>query len=184
MTHQAASPVLVIGYGNMLRGDDAIGRLVAERIADSALPGVVAISTMQLVPELAAQIAASRAVIFVDACVTADDQIEVIEIAPIANRLESTHTTGPRQLLALTSECYGHAPSAWIVAVPVASVDLSDRLSPNAQINLMPAVHAVERLINRLLMTPACGLARSGQNHDCTYVHYVLYYARKTNHIA
>jgi hydrogenase maturation protein HypF len=161
MTHQAASPVLVIGYGSMLRGDDAIGRLVVERIADSALPGVVAISTTQLVPELAARIAASRGVIFVDACVTADEQIEGEEIAPIANRLESTHATGPRQLLALTLECYGHAPSAWIVAVPVASVDVSDRLSPKAQINLVPAVHTVERLIDRLRITPACGLART-----------------------
>jgi hydrogenase maturation protease len=151
MSSRVDHPVLVIGSGSTLRGDDAIGRLIAERIASRALPNVVAISTTQLVPELAAQIAASRAVIFVDAYVTSEVQkVAVEEIAPLGDRLTSTHSTGPRQLLALTLTCYSYVPRAWIVAVPVASFDVTCRLSNNAQNNLVPAVHAVERLINRL----------------------------------
>jgi hydrogenase maturation protease len=151
MTSKAEDAVLLIGYGSTLRGDDAIGRLVVERLADSAPPGVVVISTTQLVPELAAQIAEASAVIFVDAHVTAaTNEIEVEEIAPLVNPLESTHVTRPHELLALTSECYGFVPPAWMVTVPVASLELTSCLSPKALNNLMPAVQAVERLINRL----------------------------------
>jgi hydrogenase maturation protease len=152
MISQPDKPVLVIGYGSTLRGDDSIGRLVAERIANSALPNVVVISTTQLVPELATRIAAARAVIFVDAQVTSGVyEVEVEEITPLGDPRQSTHVAGPRQMLALTLDCYGFAPRAWIVAVPVASLVLTDRLSPGAHRHFVPAVDAVEKLVNQLL---------------------------------
>jgi Ni,Fe-hydrogenase maturation factor len=41
--------VLVIGYGNPLRGDDRVGWVVAERLREVA--GVTAVTTHQLLPE-------------------------------------------------------------------------------------------------------------------------------------
>jgi len=63
----AANGVLVIGYGNDLRGEDCAGRLAAESISQWDCPDVEAMSLHQLGPELAWNIAASRLVIFVDA---------------------------------------------------------------------------------------------------------------------
>jgi len=47
--------VLVVCYGNPLRGDDGVGWIVAEKLRQMSLPDFVAIQThIQLTPELAA----------------------------------------------------------------------------------------------------------------------------------
>jgi len=45
--------ILLIGYGNELRGDDAIGPLVARALAELRLPGTQVLALTQLTPELA-----------------------------------------------------------------------------------------------------------------------------------
>jgi hydrogenase maturation protease len=45
--------VLVIGYGNTLRRDDAVGPLSAEEVSRWGRPGVVPLDLAQLLPELA-----------------------------------------------------------------------------------------------------------------------------------
>ena len=64
MTRQA----LVIGYGNTLRGDDAVGQVVARALAgEAAIEGVEVIACHQLMPELAECIDAADLVVFIDA---------------------------------------------------------------------------------------------------------------------
>jgi len=54
MIHGDAARVLVIGYGNTLRGDDGLGQRAAEALAQRALPdGVEVLSCHQLTIELA-----------------------------------------------------------------------------------------------------------------------------------
>src|ERR1043165_3956952 len=60
-------PLLVIGYGNELRGDDAAGPEVARSIAELQLPGVEVLVRPILTPELADNVAQAATVIFVDA---------------------------------------------------------------------------------------------------------------------
>ncbi len=62
-----SSLVLVIGYGNELRGDDGIGPHVVSELAALELPGVLTRIVHQLLPELAAELADTCLVIFVDA---------------------------------------------------------------------------------------------------------------------
>ena len=64
--------VLVIGYGNTLRGDDGIGPAVAGEIDRLAVPGVRVIVVHQLTPELAADLAACRRAVFIDAATTGE----------------------------------------------------------------------------------------------------------------
>ena len=58
--------VLLIGYGNELRGDDAIGRMAVERL-HPLLPDSELASCHQLTPELAHSLAGCAVAIFVDA---------------------------------------------------------------------------------------------------------------------
>jgi Ni,Fe-hydrogenase maturation factor len=58
---------VVIGYGNDLRGDDALGPLAATAVAEWDMPGVQAIAAHQLMPELAEPLAQADLAIFVDA---------------------------------------------------------------------------------------------------------------------
>ncbi len=46
--------ILVLGYGNELRGDDGLGPLVARTVADANIPGVRVLTARQLLPEFAA----------------------------------------------------------------------------------------------------------------------------------
>jgi hypothetical protein len=61
---------LVIGYGNSLRGDDSIGIKVAQMVADWHLPKVRSLSSHQLTPELAAELAQVDLTIFIALLIT------------------------------------------------------------------------------------------------------------------
>ena len=61
--------VLVVCYGNPLRGDDGVGWIVAEKLQQRSLPDFVFIQThIQLTPEQAADLSEADLAIFIDAC--------------------------------------------------------------------------------------------------------------------
>jgi hydrogenase maturation protease len=146
--------IVVIGFGNSLRGDDAVGQRVVERVAARDWPHVVTVTVTQLVPELATLVASARAVIFVDACVD-QEAVEVRELTPACPFSRRLHDTGPRELLALTRSCYGRSPLAWLVVVPGCEFGFTDQLSADAQRHVVAAEHEVEQLIERLLASEA-----------------------------
>ena len=122
---------LVIGYGNELRGDDAVGQRVATAVAQWALPGVSALAVHQLTPELAAELASAELAIFVDADQTlVGDAIRTQPIEPVGAASVSAHSADPRTLLALTHATYGVTPRAWWVGVAAQHFDYASELSP------------------------------------------------------
>lgn len=141
---QTTRRVLVIGYGNPLRGDDGLGRVIGERIAETARPEAIdVIVAHQLTPELAEPVSRADLVIFVDAAVDVPaGRIKVVPV--IADAMEApgtlAHHCGPAQLLAAAQHLYGHGPEAWAISVGGARWDYAESLSP-----------AVERLVPRLL---------------------------------
>lgn len=137
----AAGDILVIGYGNELRGDDAIGLRLAEAVAAWRLPGVRALAVPQLTPELSEDIAAALQVIFVDA--TTEPTIYEVQVRPLdAAGVEpsGSHRSDPRALLALARALFGRAPPARLMAVPVADFAYGAPLSPLAQRSLEAAL--------------------------------------------
>src|SRR4051794_19710082 len=91
-------PVLLLGIGNDLRGDDAAGWRVAEVVAGWDRPGVTVIRTRRLVPELVGDVAAARSLVLVDAAVGAADtpSLAPVSITPAAGPL--SHTTSLSEL--------------------------------------------------------------------------------------
>ena len=144
--------VLVIGYGNTLRGDDALSQLVAESLADKKSSNLLAMSVTQLVPELAMLVASARAVIFVDVCADrGQKEIEVRELLPACPLAQRIHSTGPRELLAYARFCYDRSPPAWLVAIPGFNFEQSDPLSDTAKAQLANAKQQVQQLIGTVL---------------------------------
>ena len=93
MTTPSSEPstrLLVIGYGNTLRGDDGVGPRAAEAIATLALPGVRALVCPLLTPELAEAVSQAGVVIFVDAAVDAPREVLMRQIRR-AEELGLTH---------------------------------------------------------------------------------------------
>jgi hydrogenase maturation protease len=143
--------VLVIGYGNPLRGDDGIGPVVAGEVGRLNLPGVRVLAVHQLAPELAADLADSRLAVFVDAA-TGGEPVAAVRLEANAAAGVMTHTADPRGLLALARTVYGRSPEAWLVTAAGADFAFRDGLSPTGRENAREAVGSV-----RLLIAEAAG---------------------------
>jgi hydrogenase maturation protease len=127
--------VLVIGYGNTLRGDDGVGYQVAETVAEWQLPQVRSIAIHQLLPELATDIAETDIVMFIDAVVTADratSKISITSLVPGGDENFSTHIITPQLLLGITQRLYGAPPVAYLLTIPAIDFTLGATPSPIA----------------------------------------------------
>jgi hydrogenase maturation protease len=144
-------PLLVIGYGNELRGDDAAGPRAAAAVDKLRLIRVRVLLRHQLTPELAEELAAAQAVIFVDATLEPAPGVRVLpleaNLTPPSQPPAITHAASPSGLLALSRELYGRSPSGWIVSIPGQNFDFSELLSPLAETGVKLAVEQIRKLL-------------------------------------
>jgi len=141
--------VVIIGYGNELRGDDAAGPLVARAVARWEAPGVWALAVHQLTPELAEAIAAADVAIFVDACTDLEQKQVAAHPIELANTDPALgHTGDPGAMLALAESLYDHCPLAWSITVPATSFDFGTCLSPVAERGVAAALQQIRDLIS------------------------------------
>ncbi|NJK36673.1 MAG: hydrogenase maturation protease [Oscillatoriales cyanobacterium RM2_1_1] len=139
--------ILVIGYGSLIRGDDGLGQVIAERVAQMNLPRVRSLARHQLVPELALELAQANRAIFIDACVD-QPELTVIPLQPRDSPSQNwSHQFTPESLLSLSRSLYIRVPEAWMVSVPGFEFGLSDQLSVQAQAGIELAVEKVQALI-------------------------------------
>jgi hydrogenase maturation protease len=142
------SKILVIGYGNTIRGDDSAGIRVADAIAKH-LPGIECITVHQLMPEQAEQIAECDVVFFLDAHVGIH-HLHVRLIEPgIQTSRPRTHFISPEALLSLSRELYGREPAkAYVIGIPAATFEFSESLSDLTKRGADECVQLVERMIS------------------------------------
>jgi len=138
--------LLVIGYGNTLRGDDGVGVRVAEAVDQLALPGVSILICQQLSPEHAEPISRAGCVVFVDAAVDAPEEVQLRELAPGDTTQLMAHAADPRTMLALARDVFGRAPRAWWLTIPAVEMGFGETLSPCAQGGLLEAVAKIQSL--------------------------------------
>ncbi|HZL78028.1 MAG TPA: hydrogenase maturation protease, partial [Candidatus Limnocylindrales bacterium] len=125
--------LLIIGYGNTLRGDDGVGPRVAEAVAALNLPGVRTLACQMLTPELADQISQARVAIFVDAAVDAPKEVQWRKLEPNETSQLMAHAADPRTMLALARDVFGHMPEAWWLTIPALDLGFRETLSPEVQ---------------------------------------------------
>jgi hydrogenase maturation protease len=153
-----SADVLVIGYGNPLRGDDGVGCVIAEELAKRLREpdsNVQVVACHQLSPELAEPVAETRAVIFIDASVELKPG-EVRVSAVTADRFSPgafAHSMKPSALLATASELFGQAPPAKSVGIGAFSFETGMHLTPQVQAAVSMAIAAVEKEIAKYLKT-------------------------------
>ena len=138
--------LLVIGYGNTLRGDDGVGPRVAEAVDALHLPGVRTMTCQQLSPEHAAPISLAQTVIFVDAAVDAPREVRFRRLEPSDSSQLMAHAADPRTLLALARDVFGQVPRAWWLTIPALKLEFSEALTPEAQRGLAEAVEKIQAL--------------------------------------
>jgi hydrogenase maturation protease len=141
------TPILVIGYGNELLGDDAAGRCTVEAFAEENRADVHILSVRQLTPELAESVAHSHRVIFVDT--SADPAQQSVQVRPIQPATHSGgigHVGRPGGLVALTIALYGRCPSAWMMTLPGNRFAPGKPLSQLAQQGVADALLRIRQL--------------------------------------
>jgi hydrogenase maturation protease len=147
--------ILVIGWGSPLRSDDALGRLIALRLA-ALRPDWQVITACQLTPELSAPISQADLVAFIDICVNREPGAITCE-AVLADETGGafTHFLTPASLLTAARALYGAPPPALLITVGGASFALGDDLSPALRAALPEITERVELMIAlNLLETP------------------------------
>jgi hydrogenase maturation protease len=143
--------VLVVGYGNPLRGDDGFGCHVAGLLAaDPRLEGATVLARHQLTPELATDIASASLVVLVDASVddAAPGSVAVRSIQPRRDSpLSWSHHLDPAALAGLADALYDDVPPMVLVSVAGGSFAEGGRLSPALQRVLPEVVERVARVV-------------------------------------
>lgn len=168
----AMDGVLVVGYGNGLRSDDGVGRVVAERLADDPrLAGATVLSLHQLAPELAIDISRASVVVLVDAALGGRPgtiTIGRLEAAgpssPTPSTTSFTHHLDAASLVGLATGLFGGDPTVHLVTIAAATMEVGDRLSPAVMAALPRAVQAI---VDLTLGTPS----RPGRTSHGVAVH-------------
>jgi hydrogenase maturation protease len=140
--------VLVVGVGSLLRTDDAVGRVVAERLEALHLDGVEVASVHQLTPELAPGFAGRRLVVIVDAAV--DVRVDVVSVSPIeidASGELMTHHLGPGGLLSFAAKLGWRPERAVAVRIPVRELGMGTELSAQGAALVEQALIEVQALV-------------------------------------
>lgn len=154
--------ILLIGYGNDLRGDDGLGWVVAQHLAETLqCPDVEVLPVHQLYPELAESISRAEFVIFVDARegdhpgelhyarmtappINADEHIQ-------AGSSAFTHFVDPGLLTLAARDLYGARPQAIMLSVTGIAFDFQEELSPEIQQTIPILLDYIQTLIDRHL---------------------------------
>jgi hydrogenase maturation protease len=139
--------MLVFGYGNPSRGDDAIGPLLIERLEalrrSGGLRGVDLLTDFQLQVEHALDLCNRKGVIFVDAAADQSEPLRWIAVEPEPHAAWSSHSLSPGAVAGVYQAMYGRPPPMWLLAVRGESFELGNGLSAVAARHLDLAVAAV-----------------------------------------
>jgi hydrogenase maturation protease len=145
--------VLIIGYGNPLRGDDSLGWHAAQRLAETLHREDVDIRTChQLTPELAEPLSQAALAIFIDAsCVGLPGTVRCDQMLPnLAAVSDFTHHFDIPALLACAQILYGLCPPAVLCSVAAESFDLSENLTATVSAALPKVIDCVHDCIAQL----------------------------------
>lgn len=144
------SGILIIAYGNALRGDDAVGLHAARELERQFHddPEIDIVACQQLTPEMADDISGSELVIFLDAsCGEEPGTVRCKHIFSANVPGGWTHHLDPQSLVSAAEQLYGEAPQAICVTLAGWSFDVSNRLSKNAQLRLPELVRQTREII-------------------------------------
>lgn len=127
------APILVFGWGNPSRGDDALGPLFVERVEALGLPGVECLTDFQLQVEHALDLQGRQRILFVDASLDADAPFHVAPIAPAKDPSFTSHAMSPQSVLQVYCDLTDEPPPpTWLMAIRGERFELGEAVTANA----------------------------------------------------
>lgn len=152
-----SAAILVFGYGNPSRGDDALGPLLLERLerrlAESlrwAAGGIEFLTDFQLQVEHALDLAGRRLVLFVDAHATCAPPWTLSALVEAEDASYTTHALSPAALLRVYRQINGTLPPpCFLLGIRGERFELGEDLSPAAAVHLDAALELALTLCAR-----------------------------------
>ena len=149
-------PILVFGYGNPSRGDDALGPALIDLLTEQIQPGkplehhVGLLTDFQLQIEHAMDLVDREQVIFVDASVASTEPFGYSAIKAEKDTSYTTHAMSPAAILHVYEKLNGKpAPHCSLLSIRGQSFELGQPVSTAAQANLQAAYRFIlEKPIN------------------------------------
>ncbi|OOG87607.1 Ni/Fe hydrogenase [Hydrogenophaga sp. A37] len=145
MTSKVA-PLLVFGWGNPSRGDDALGPLLVEQLADRAqaqLPAgrLECLTDFQLQVEHALDLVGRERVLFVDAAIGLQTPFAVSTVLPAPVAGFTTHALAPEALLQVyTGLERAEPPPCTLLAIRAQRFELGEAPGEQAMADLAQAL--------------------------------------------
>ena len=148
--------ILIYGYGNPGRQDDALGVRLVESIeqwiSSENIKNVETDCNYQLNIEDSARISESDIIIFVDATVEDIDDLLFTTVNPDNSRIEfSMHAVSPAFVLDLCRKIYNKCPETYLLHIKGYEWDFEEKLSDNAIINLEKAIEFTKQKISEFM---------------------------------
>lgn len=140
----SAAPLLVLGWGNRSRGDDALGPLCVEALR-AALPAhlhgrVEFLEDYQLQIEFALDLVGRERVLFIDASVDCAAPFEARPARAQRDSSISSHALSPDALLQVFVDLQGQAaPPSTVLAIRAEAFGLGEPMTENASAHLQAA---------------------------------------------
>lgn len=141
-------PVLLLGYGNPSRGDDALGVLLLEQLPAACLQAVELLTDFQLQIEHALDLKNRQLVLFADASVSNSKPIVFSQLQPLFDNSYTTHAMNPAAIMQVYQDIEKTAPPpCFLLTMQAVQFELGDGLSEIAQNSLQEAIIFVEKLL-------------------------------------
>lgn len=139
--------LLIFGYGNPGRGDDALGPELVERITRLQLDNIECQNDMQLQVEHVTDLSECEQVLFVDADMSCTEPFEFAKLSAEKNDSYTSHAMNPAALLHAYTQIYKtDAPPAFLLRIRGYDFELGDALTKKASANLEAAENMVLKL--------------------------------------
>ncbi len=145
-----SKPILVFGYGNLSRGDDAVGPLLLEYLEQHVdLTDIELLTDFQLQIEHALDLQNRELVLFIDASVSCREAFELTELKPVRDNSYTSHTMSPAALLHVcTTLNQQPLPKAFLLSIRAEAFELGTGLSNSAANNLKQACQFAARFLS------------------------------------
>ena len=145
-------PLLVFGYGNPSRGDDALGPTLVDWLRGRKAPvgGVELLTDFQLQVEHALDLAGRRLVLFADASLEAPAPWGLSRLQPEPEQRPFSHAMTPAGVLEVYRRIQDREPPpCYLLAIRGYGFELGQALSAPARRNLRAAQTLVSGLLSR-----------------------------------
>jgi hydrogenase maturation protease len=135
------APILIFGWGNPSRGDDALGPLFIERIEALGLAGVECQTDFQLQVEHALDLENRSRILFVDASLEAPAPYRHSRLFAARDASFTTHAMTPEAVMQVYAELHDAAPPpCTLLAIRGERFELGEPVSPVAAAHLEAAL--------------------------------------------